>query len=61
MKTFILAGLLAVTAVSAAQPAAAIILPPRTGGCGMTMLQAAPAPDPATGPLSFLIRNRSQP
>ncbi len=49
MKTFVLAGLLAVTAVSAALPAAAIILPPPTGGCGMTML-CKPLPPPTLSP-----------
>ncbi len=48
MKTFILAGLLAVTALSAAQPAAAILIRP-TYGCGMTALCAPPPPATAPG------------
>ncbi len=46
MKTLILAGLLAVTALSAAQPAAAIIIRPPQG-CGMAALcKMPPAPAP---------------
>ncbi len=46
MRTFIFGALLAATAVSAAQPAAAIILPPSTGGCGMTALCKPLPPTP---------------
>ena len=45
MKTLILAGLIAVTALSAAQPAAAIIIRPPQG-CGMTALCGPHLPKP---------------